>query len=109
MDREPRAVNIAVAGNTYIPCLLALRAKGYALRQEYLKLSGPDGGYQSWYYAERGHARFIADNPIELLGLVAMWEARGDDWMLKPGEAAIDDELHAAAKTFDRDGNEIDD
>lgn len=38
---------------------------------------------------------------------MAMWEVRGDDWRLKPGEGAIDDELHAASRTYDSDGNEL--
>ena len=52
-------------------------------------------------------ATLRATTPEELLGLVAMWEVRGDDWRLKPGEAAIDDELHAASRTFNREGNEL--
>ena len=59
------------------------------------------------YQAECEGGYFSTPLPKELLGLVAMWEVRGDDWRLKPGEAVIEDELHAMARTFDRDGNEL--
>lgn len=110
MDEPRRGVTIRIAGNTGLPALLALRAKGYRVRLDYHRLGGPEVAnpdYQLDYQAECDGGYFSATTPEELLGLVAMWEVRGDDWRLKPGEGAIDDELHAASRTFDRDGNEL--
>ena len=110
MEGPQKGVCIRIAGNTSIPALLALRAKGYRLRLDYLRISGPEVAnpdYQLDYQAECEGAYFSATSPEELLGLVAMWEVRGDNWKLKPGEAAIEDELHAESRTYDRDGNEL--
>ena len=110
MDEPRRGVCIGIAGNTSIPALLALRAKGYRLRLDYHRLDRPEvgnPGYRLDYQADCEGRYFSATTPEELLGLVAMWEVRGDDWRLKPGEGTIDDELHAASRTFDRDGNEL--
>ena len=101
---------IRIAGNTQLPALLALRAKGYRVWLDYIEhVDSSDGrpSYKLDYQAECDRAYFSATTPEELLGLVAMWEVRGDDWRLKPDERAIDDELHNAARTFDRNGNEI--
>jgi hypothetical protein len=138
VDEPLKGVHIQVAGNTGLPCLLALRAKGYRVWLEYYRIVDtefPNTGNHSTskyhraedadlarriqeslrkrsttrYLAEGGGGYFNAGTPEELLGLVAMWEARGDDWRLKPGEEAIDDELDATARTFtfDSDGNEL--
>jgi hypothetical protein len=109
---EPRRVCIRIAGNTDIPALLAIRAKGFRLWLDYLKIDdsrSPWHPYQPDYQAEKDGAYFSATSPVELLGLIAMWEHRGDDWRMKPGESSVYDELHAASKTFDRDGNELPD
>ena len=110
MDELRKGVTIRIAGNTQVPCLLTLRAKGYRVWLDYHRLGGPElanPDYRLDYQAECPGGSFSATTPEELLGLVAMWEVRGDDWRLKPGEGAIDDELHAAARTFDREGNEL--
>jgi hypothetical protein len=110
VDELRKGVCIRIAGNTGLPCLLALREKGYRLRLDYYRLGGPEVAsphYRLDYQAECDGGRFSATTPEELLGLVAMWEVRGDDWRLKPDEGTIDDELHAASRTFDRGGNEL--
>jgi hypothetical protein len=110
VSESRKGVTIRIAGNTQIPCLLALRAKGYRVRLDYHRLGGPEVAnpdYQLDYQAECEGGYFSATTPEELLGLVAMWEVRGNEWRLKPGEGAIDDELHAASRTFDSDGNEL--
>ena len=110
MDEPRTGVRIRIAGNTHLPCLLALRAKGYRVSLEYTKVGDPKNPWHPYrpdYQAEKDGAYFSATTPEELLGLAAMWEVRGDDWRLKPGEGAIDDELDAAARTFDLDGNEL--
>jgi hypothetical protein len=44
----------------------------------------------------------------ELLGLIAMWEVRGDDWRLRSGEADLYDRLVEAAPMYDPEGNVVD-
>ncbi len=110
MGSEPQGVSIRVAMNTWVPALLAIRAKGYRLWVDYHKYDDPAHPlhpYQLDYQAEKEDAYFSATTPVELLGLIAMWETRGNRWKAEPGDGGIEDELHAAARTFDRDGNGI--
>jgi hypothetical protein len=105
---SPRRVSIRIAGNTEIPCLLAIEAKGFRVWLDYLKWANPidpRNGYQPDYQAEHDGAYFSATSAEALLGLIAMWEFRGDDWRLKKGEGAIHDRIHDAARTYDSDGN----
>jgi hypothetical protein len=73
---------IAAAGNTLVPAYLALRAKGYVVRRE-----GPISAdsEESWS-AEDAHRRFIADDTVALLGLVALFETRGEGWQASDEE-----------------------
>ncbi len=110
MSDELKRVNIRIAGNTEIPALLALRAKGFRVRLDYDRIDDPKNPWHPYmpdYQAEKGSATFSATTAVELLGLVSMWETRGDDWRFKKGEADILKELMEAAKTFDSDGNEV--
>ena len=78
MDSVNYRTKIRAAGNTAAPALYALHAKGYAVTLSY----GRDDadGYTAEYEAEKDGCLFSATTPEELLGLVAMWEVRGDDW-----------------------------
>jgi hypothetical protein len=112
MDEPRKGVCIRIAGNTEVPALLALRAKGYRVWLEYTKVDDPKSPchpYMPDYQAQSEFGYFSATTPVELLGLVAMWETRGDDWKLKPEERDILNELMDAAKTFDTEGNELPD
>lgn len=96
---------IRSAGNTYNPCLLALRAKGYELTLWFTIDRG--GEYQSNWDAQLGEQSFSASTPIELLGLVAMWEVRGDNWQTQSDEPYVFDELYPESLTYDPDGKAI--
>ena len=112
VDEPQRRVCIRIAGNTEIPALLALRAKGFRAWLEYSKVNDPANPWHPYmpdYQAEKDGAYFSATTAVELLGLVAMWETRGDDWRFKRDEPDILDELMESAKTFDSDGNELPD
>lgn len=101
-------IKIRIAGNTGGPALFALRAKGYTVELSYVR--DESGEYAAEYAAVKDGCVFSADTPEALLGLVAMWEVRGDDW-----RASTDDErswraaLAAAAPVYDGDGNLVDD
>jgi hypothetical protein len=104
-------LRISIAGNTAGPALFALKAKGYAIALSYRRQDDPDGsvGYTAEYAAEKDRRVFCANSPEELLGLVAMWEVRGDDWRRRTdSERAWHDALVEAARVYDRDGEEVD-
>lgn len=65
--------SIVAAGNTYNPSLLVLREKGYELSRE-------DAGEVVLWTARKGNYAFTGYSPPELLGIVALWEALGDNW-----------------------------
>jgi len=58
-------VHLAQAGNTVAPAILALEACGYIVTQELDN-----------FVAKAGDARFVADDPVALLGLVRLAELR---------------------------------
>ena len=105
MPEPERVLTIASAGNTCNPCLLALRAKGYTIQFMFTKTGEND--YTSHIHAEKDGRYFYASNAAELLGLVAMWEVRRDDWKTQPGEPDVYDELYPSSITCDREGNVI--
>ena len=68
--------------NVYNTCLRILRQRGFALRLEGEIL--PDGSYppDPLWIADKDGFQFVADNPIELLGLTAIYDhvrPRSDD------------------------------
>lgn len=107
MAEERRALSIRIAGNTMIPCLQAIVAKGYTVRHYFLGNKRGEWDRPQWD-AEKDGRYFSATGLEELLGLIAMWEVRGDDWRVKPGEAELHDRLVEAAPMYDADGHEID-
>ncbi|MET7402660.1 hypothetical protein ABZS66_55190 [Dactylosporangium sp. NPDC005572] len=100
------SVRISIAGNTALPALQVLRQKGYAVALSYV--GDANGTTSSSYTATRDGQLFAATAPEELLGLVAMWEVRGNDWRrLTDSERAWHDALLEAARVYDCDGNEV--
>ncbi len=81
MSKHPSL--ICAAGNTVVPSYLALKSKGYDVQP-----MSPGQDDETWW-AEMDGMRFQADNVIELLGLVTMYEIRGVNWQ------AADDEITA--------------
>jgi hypothetical protein len=100
-------LSIRIAGNTMIPCLNAIAAKGYLIKHYFLGTSPGDWDRPQWD-AEKDNRAFSATSPEELLGLIAMWEVRGDDWRIKNGESALYDQLVDSAPMFDTEGNIVD-
>ena len=77
-------MTIRIAGNTYIPCFYAIKAKGYKVEVSYVK--GENGEYNADWLALKNDRKFSATTPMELLGLIAMWEVRGDNWHANDNE-----------------------
>ena len=64
--------DISEAGNTLAPALAVLRGMGYDVKRE----SGNDG----WYAAISSRCSLRAEDPLALLGLAKLYEARGAKW-----------------------------
>ena len=104
-------VSIRIAGNTHLPALLALEAKGFKISLSYDKIDDPSNPYHPYmadWQAEKDGSHFSAVTPVELLGLAAMWEVRGYNWRCQEGERDVMDELIEQAKVYDAEGNIVD-
>lgn len=75
-------IKIAEAGNTENPCFLVIESKGYALSVRHYSEDPDDIDF----IAEKNGNKFIAESGPSLLGLIAMWENRGDDWQTRENE-----------------------
>jgi hypothetical protein len=82
-------VVIATAGNVLVPAYLALGTKGYRVTRVVDKRQPAE----TWRAVKAGE-EFIAEDPLSLLGLVALYEARGAGWQ------AEDAEIDAFLKQF---------
>ena len=83
-------VKISAAGNVEVPACLALKMKGFSVRWE-----RKDGSDETWY-AEKDNLRISGEGPIELLGIVAMYETRGNNWK------ASDEEIDGFIERYER-------
>ena len=61
--------------------IITLREKGYRVWWEASERPSADD-----WWAEKEGRKFVARSPLALLGLVALWESRGDQWQKKPDE-----------------------
>lgn len=72
------SIGIVDAGNCMVPAYLVLKAKGFRVWNE--EPDPSSGNVGEVWFAERPDLSLIADGPVSLLGLLAMFEARGADW-----------------------------
>ena len=95
--------NIRWAANTFNPCPELMHEMGYRIECSYLR--DENGEHTQHWGAEKEGAELSADDPVALLGLVTLWEARGASWQ----EISDDHYKHYwnKARVFDLDGNEI--
>jgi hypothetical protein len=75
---------ITTSGNTVVPAILTLESLGFTVSVE---REGP----REIVRATRGDETYLADDPVAVLGLVKLVEARGWDW--KAADSEIDDVL----------------
>jgi hypothetical protein len=78
-------MHIHRAGNTEIPAFLSLEAKGFIVSWKHRKVTQPNQRKVE-FIATKGEHSFSAYSVVELLGLVAIWETRGDDWRKRENE-----------------------
>jgi hypothetical protein len=74
-------VIIATAGNVLVPAYLALCAKGYQVS----RVVDEREQTETWRAVQPGR-EFIAEDTLSLLGLVALYEARGAGWRAEDSE-----------------------
>lgn len=95
-----RKFRICDAMNTWMPALNLLRSRGYSL------FISPDSRPEFYgdFWAIKDGRDFVADTPLALFGLIAIWEAHGDgeDWQPKHRQYCdINDELASIAFPMD--------
>ncbi len=78
-------MQLNAAGNTLIPGILLIRELGYSLTIDKKK---------SLCIAEKDGNSFIANDPVTVLGLIKLFEVRGENWR------ASDDEIDQGLKDF---------
>jgi hypothetical protein len=104
---QKEKTQIRIAGNTIAPCLAVIRQKGYHVESYVHKDS--DGEYSYTWNAEKENCRFSATCPVELLGLINMWEVRGSNWKASDSEYDEYRTMTNEAPVYDDDGNLIED
>lgn len=67
---------LATAPNTLIPAYLALLQRGLSVHRD----QSSESGHPAYWVAEDPGRRFIAEDTLTLLGLVALAETRGPEW-----------------------------
>jgi hypothetical protein len=67
---------IASAGNVLVPAYLALQQRGFTEHGQ----KADDSGEGEMWVAENQFVRLVAEDPLILLGLAALYETRGSEW-----------------------------
>ena len=67
-------VFLAAAGNVVIPAILTLKQLGYTVE------IGAESDNQAIIAKKDGYS-FYANDPITVLGLIKIFETRGEEWM----------------------------
>lgn len=75
-------VVLAHAANVLVPAHLALLQKGFLLRYREAELPGAE---ELWY-ATKDDLVFSDEDPILLLGLITLYETRGENWQASDEE-----------------------
>ena len=78
-------MNLSNAGNVVIPSIRALLDLGFEVSQ--IKATGE-------FTATKNGNRFSAEDPVALLGLIKLYECRGENWQLS------DDDLSELGKRY---------
>ena len=72
-------ITISAAGNTLAPALAVARALGYEVTRE------PAGLRR--YKAVNSRCELFAEDPLQILGLIQLFESRGTSW--HPSDAEV--------------------
>jgi hypothetical protein len=66
-------MRLAAAGNVLVPAIVLLEERGYSIS------FARTGATEHWT-ARRGETELLAEDPLALLGLAGLVEARGSEW-----------------------------
>ncbi|TGN99788.1 hypothetical protein PN36_33495 [Candidatus Thiomargarita nelsonii] len=83
------------AMNTHNPALITLKEMGYELGiyppefDEEVEVPQTEVGH--WWAKKHLH-EFVAGDPLSLLGIISIWEHRGDNW-INENDVDISDQL----------------
>jgi hypothetical protein len=75
------------AGNVVIPAILTLKQLGYTIE------TSEESDDQVFIAKKNGYS-FYADDPITVLGLIKIFETRGEEWM------ASDEEIRSVGHEY---------
>lgn len=78
---------LAAAGSAEVPAFLVLESKGFQVDRQFDNASNTE----SWV-ASDGQLTLHGSGPLELLGLLSLYETRGNGWHASDGD--IDRFLH---------------
>ena len=73
--------------------IITLSERGYRVWWEASERPSADD-----WWAEKDGREFVAKSPLGLLGLVALWESRGDEWQKRPEEPELLEQLKEEAQ-----------
>ena len=80
-DPEGLDIKISNAANTMTPAWLVLLEKGFEISKSTI-------GGTLYFVPTKEDCTFLADDPVTVLGLISLFEARGEDW--KASDPEID-------------------
>ncbi len=72
-------MHLAAAGNTVIPAIQVLKKLGYTVSTTW------EGGNQL-FVAGRDNNTFIGGDPVMVLGLIKLYEVKGENWRVSDAE-----------------------
>ncbi len=76
-------VHIGAAGNTDTAAYAVLLEQGFTMEARQRSIDE-----EPVYVAKRGSDSFTGGGPLEILGLIFLYQARGDNWM--PADEEVD-------------------
>lgn len=112
MNEGVEIVKIGINANTSIPCFVVIKSKGYEISAKIYTKKNKDARLQYDFTAKKDNNIFVGTNLEEVLGLITMWEIRGQnniDWRADRDERFDYDKIIDEAPIFDEDGNPVND
>ena len=108
MNGGAEMVRIGINANTSIPSFIVIKSKGYEISAKIYTKKEKDARLQYDFTAKKDNNTFMGTNLEEVLGLITMWEIRGQnnaDWRANHDETFDYDKIIDEAPIFDEDGN----
>jgi hypothetical protein len=84
-----KSFRLSAEPTTYNSALRIIKSKGYKI---FLYPDARDEFYGN-YWAIKENRDFIAEDPLQLLGIITIWETNGDNWSGQIGRENVKDEI----------------